>query len=109
MRNLIQIVSLFFILIGIVVLVAAIPPLVDNMNSFVTLYQALSVAVASLTPGGAIIIFGSLSYMLCSIDMRLEEMLDRPQPKPVQVVAAQQPAPAQAQAPARPSIEQELF
>lgn len=109
MRNLIQIVSLFFILIGIVVLVAAIPPLIDNMNSFVTLYQALSVAVASLTPGGAIIIFGSVSYMLCSIDMRLEEMLDRPQPKSVQVVAAQQPAPTQAQAPARPSIEQELF
>lgn len=107
MRNLIQVVSLFFILIGIVVLVAAIPPLIETMNSFVTLYQALSAAVASLTPGGAIIIFGSVSYMLCSIDMRLEEMLDRPQPKPVQVVTGQPPA--QTQAPARPSIEQELF
>ncbi|MFT3725528.1 MAG: hypothetical protein QM773_18315 [Hyphomonadaceae bacterium] len=107
MRNLIQIVSLFFILIGIVVLVAAIPPLIDTMNSFVTLYQALSAAVASLTPGGAIIIFGSVSYMLCSIDMRLEEMLDRPQPKPVQMVATQPQQPASQ--PARGSIEQDLF
>jgi len=107
MRNLIQIVSLFFILIGIVVLVAAIPPLIDTMNSFVTLYQALGVAVASLTPGGAIIIFGSVSYMLCSIDMRLEEMLDRPQPKPVQMVAAQPQQPASQ--PARGSVEQDLF
>jgi predicted membrane channel-forming protein YqfA (hemolysin III family) len=94
-RNLIQLVSLFFILIGIVVVVSVIPPLIERADSLGNLPTALGVVVAALTPGGMIIIFGSVSYMLCSIDMRLEEMLDRPQPKPVQVVAsAAAPEPA---------------
>lgn len=96
MRNLIQIVSLFFILIGIVALVAVIPPLIERAGSLGDFPTALGIVIAALTPGGAIIIFGSVSYMLCSIDMRLQEILDRPQPRPVQI-APQPGAPAAVQ------------
>jgi hypothetical protein len=78
MRNLIQIVSLACILAGIVVLVAAIPPLVEAAGSFASLPDALDAIVADLTPGGAILMIGSITYMLCSIDMRLEDLRDRP-------------------------------
>ncbi len=96
MRNLIQIVSLFFILIGIVAMVAVIPPLIERADAFRDLPTGLGIAIGALTPGGAIIIFGSVSYMLCSIDMRLQEMLDRPQPRPVQIAQPIAGAPAAA-------------
>jgi hypothetical protein len=97
MRNLIQIVSLFFILVGIVALVAVIPPLIDRAGNFPDFATGIGVVIAALTPGGAIIVFGSVSYMLCSIDMRLEEMLDRPQPRPVQIAQTPMSGPATAQ------------
>jgi hypothetical protein len=88
MRNLIQIVSLFFILAGIVALVAVIPPLFERADELGTFPVALGVIITALTPGGAIIIFGSVSYMLCSIDMRLEDMLERQAPRPTDEAVA---------------------
>ncbi len=102
MRMLIQVVSLFFIVIGVLAVIGLGWPVIEMMGEYGVTTPSMTALIAAVAPGATVIIFGSVSYMLCSIDMRLEELVNRPPPK---VTAA---APGQSQ-PATFSRDHDLF
>lgn len=91
MRVLIQGVSLFFIVLGVLALIGLGWPVIELMAEYGVTTPSLTALVAAVTPGTVVIIFGSVSYMLCSIDMRLEEMANRPPPRVTVAAPAQSP------------------
>jgi hypothetical protein len=93
MRVLIQIVSLFFIVIGLIAMIRMAWPMFPGMAEYGVSDTVVIALVGAVGPGAMVIIFGSVSYMLCSIDMRLEELVNRPPPT-VTVAAPGQTQPA---------------
>lgn len=63
-----------FIGLGIALVVMVIPRLLESSDGFPNFEFGMMAWLAALTPGGVIIIFGSVTYMLCSIDQRLQDI-----------------------------------
>lgn len=76
MRGFLGIVAACFIGLGIAMIILAIPRLIDGGGYHGSFESALMVWVTTLTPGGMTIIIGSVTYMLCSIDARLQEIAE---------------------------------
>lgn len=111
MRVFLTVVAACFIGLGIALIIMVVPRLIESSDSFPNFEFGLTAWLAALTPGGVVIIFGSVTYMLCSIDQRLQEIVEngslarRPSRTPDPYVAplpglstAIQPGPAPPQA-----------
>lgn len=91
MRALIQIVSVFFIIVGVVIMVGVLVQMIADPPRSASLQIMMAALISVAAPGGIFVIFGSVAYMLCSIDTRLEEMANRPPPRVTVAAPAQQP------------------
>ncbi len=107
MRGFLAVVAACFIGLGIALIVVVVPRLLEGSGGFYSFESGLMAWLAALTPGSVIIIFGSVTYMLCSIDARLQAIAENGPlaPQPPQMVdpytaplpglpTAIQPAPA---------------
>lgn len=74
MRGFLGIVAACFIGLGIAMIILVIPRMLDGGGFHGSFESALMAWVAALTPGGMTIIIGSVTYMLCSIDARLQDI-----------------------------------
>lgn len=76
MRVFLAVVAACFIGLGMVLVVMVIPRLLESSGNFPSLEFGVMAWLSALTPGGVIIIFGSVTYMLCSIDRRLQDIAE---------------------------------
>lgn len=76
MRSFLGVVAACFIGLGIAMIILVVRRLIESGDYHGSLESALMVWVAALTPGGITIIFGSVTYMLCSIDARLQAIAE---------------------------------
>lgn len=92
MRVFLGIVAACFVGLGIAMIILVIPRLIEN--SYYSGFQDMvSTWIGALTPGGMTIMFGSVTYMLCSIDARLQDIAESgrslaPPPRTVDPFAA---------------------
>jgi hypothetical protein len=96
MRGFLAVVAACFIGLGIALVVMVIPRLLESSDGFPNFEFGMMAWLAALTPGGVIIIFGSVTYMLCSIDQRLQDIAENgrlgpPQPRAPDPYAAPLP------------------
>ena len=76
MRGFLGIVAACFIGLGIAMIILLVPRMINAGDYHGSFESALMAWVAALTPGGITIIFGSVTYMLCSIDARLQDIAE---------------------------------
>lgn len=76
MRVFLTVVAACFIGLGIALIIMVVPRLIESSDSFYNFEGGLMAWLGALTPGGVVIIFGSVIYMLCSIDQRLQEIVE---------------------------------
>jgi len=105
MRAFLGIVAACFIGLGIAMIILVVPRLLQGGGYYGSLESALMMWVGALTPGGMTIIFGSVTYMLCSIDARLQDIAERGQP--VSAAKAADPFALPAGAGAAPPVRQD--
>lgn len=85
MRMFLSVVAACFIGLGMALIIMVIPRLLESSNGFNNFEMGLMAWLTALTPGGVVIIFGSVTYMLCSIDQRLQDIAENgglPQHRP---------------------------
>ena len=76
MRMFLSVVAACFIGLGMALIIMVIPRLLESSGSFPNFEFGLMAWLTALTPGGVVIIFGSVTYMLCSIDQRLQDIAE---------------------------------
>lgn len=82
MRGFLGVVAACFIGLGIAMIILLVPRLINAGDYHASFESALMAWVGALTPGGITIIFGSVTYMLCSIDRRLQDIAENGQALP---------------------------
>lgn len=102
MRGFLGIVAACFIGLGIAMIILLVPRLISAGDYHGSFESALMAWVAALTPGGITIIFGSVTYMLCSIDARLQDIAESGRAQPAPKVGDPFALPPIAQQPAQP-------
>ncbi len=103
MRGFLGVVAACFIGLGIALIALVVPRLIESSDGFRNFESGLMAWLAALTPGGVIIIFGSVTYMLCSIDARLQTIAENGSLAPQQAHA---PDPYAASLPGLPTAIQ---
>jgi hypothetical protein len=97
MRVFLAVVAACFIGLGMALVIMVIPRLIESSGGFYNFESGLMAWLSAATPGGVIIIFGSVTYMLCSIDRRLQDIAENgglraaPQPRAPDPYAAPLP------------------
>jgi hypothetical protein len=76
MRGFLGVVAACFIGLGIAMIILLVPRMINAGEYHASFESALMAWVAALTPGAMTIIFGSVTYMLCSIDARLQAIAE---------------------------------
>jgi hypothetical protein len=75
-RTFLGVVAACFIGLGVAMIILVTRRLIESGDYHGSFESALMVWVTQLTPGGITIILGSVTYMLCSIDARLQTLAE---------------------------------